>query len=142
MTPRGPVFPAPRPSWTLENSTFTGPCLIRLPSWPEIPNSKSPIVNPNLESGTWRDSRPKIVQESFQISRLFAFSSKPGSCPEPQDSPTIHARQKIFSRKQGRGYSTEHLATRKWSNQLFPPIKRQARLSFRDQNLGNLAERA
>src|SRR5438876_3460408 len=33
----------------------------------------------------------------------FPFSSKPGSCPEPRDSPIISAGQKIFARKRGGG---------------------------------------
>src|SRR2546427_6479861 len=33
----------------------------------------------------------------------FPFSSKPGSCPEAQDSPIISGRQKFFYRKRGSG---------------------------------------
>jgi len=34
MTPRGPVFPAPRPSWNAENPTFSRPYPVLLPSCP------------------------------------------------------------------------------------------------------------
>src|SRR5947199_7781062 len=90
--PGGAVFPAPRPSWTLENSTFTGPCLIRFPSWPEIPSGKSPIISPDPES------KPAISRPYYStliprgIHRDRKRLDKPITHPSRKNEPVIPPR--------------------------------------------------
>src|SRR5207245_3335605 len=66
-----------------------------------IATTKSPIISPDLESGTPPDSRQRIVREQAKKTRLFALLSKPGLRPESPDSPRIRARQKIPLSKSG-----------------------------------------
>src|SRR5207245_5181856 len=60
---------------------------------------ESPIISPDLESGSGTLELPEIVRERLLISRFFDFSSKPRPCPESPVSPIITTRQEIFSKK-------------------------------------------
>jgi hypothetical protein len=73
---------------------------------------ESPIISPDIESGTLSKLSPRNRPGHAEKTASFAFASKLESCPESRDSPGISARQQVTSRK--KGVLAKHLATQEW----------------------------
>ncbi len=79
---------------------------------PRVLPTESPLISHDFGSGITPVSRPRIVREEVKISRLFAIPSKPGLCPESEDSPVISAGREILSPER-RGGIAQSISRRK-----------------------------
>jgi hypothetical protein len=68
---------------------------------PAMKTIKSPIINPDLESGIPSKLPPGNRSGLAEITASFALGSKPGLHPDSLDSPGISAGQEMFQEKRG-----------------------------------------